>query len=189
LGDFDTAKEAALGYDKSSRKAEGAKAKCNFEEDGKTRTEHRPRVRGKPGARGAAVKAAPVAMKKAAPAPAPAPGGAKKKGKEALLEWVKDRTSVYANVKVTNLTTCWLDGMAFCALIHRRNAAAIPQFGALDPANAAENLELAFGIAEKKFKIERLVDVEYLSKKHAEGKRPDAKVMQMVLAEWFKAMR
>jgi hypothetical protein len=134
------------------------------------------------------VKAAPVAMKKAAPTKAEL-NKPKAKGKEALLQWAKERTEVYANVKVTNLTTCWLDGMAFCALIHRRNPAKIPQFGALDPANAEENLELAFSIAETTYKIERFVDVEYLAKFHKSGKRPDAKIMVLVIAEWFKYLR
>ncbi|XP_017772923.1 PREDICTED: EH domain-binding protein 1 isoform X2 [Nicrophorus vespilloides] len=35
-----------------------------------------------------------------------------------LLEWCKDMTKNYPGVKVTNLTTSWRNGMAFCALIH-----------------------------------------------------------------------
>lgn len=35
-----------------------------------------------------------------------------------LLEWCKDVTRDYAGVKVTNLTTSWRNGMAFCAVIH-----------------------------------------------------------------------
>lgn len=35
-----------------------------------------------------------------------------------LLEWCKDVTKDYPNVKVTNLTTSWRNGMAFCAIIH-----------------------------------------------------------------------
>ncbi|XP_023037771.1 EH domain-binding protein 1 isoform X6 [Drosophila willistoni] len=35
-----------------------------------------------------------------------------------LLEWCKDITKDYPNVKVTNLTTSWRNGMAFCAIIH-----------------------------------------------------------------------
>lgn len=36
-----------------------------------------------------------------------------------LLDWCKDMTCEYPGVKVTNLTTSWRNGMAFCALIHR----------------------------------------------------------------------
>lgn len=35
-----------------------------------------------------------------------------------LLEWCKEMTKNYAGVKITNLTTSWRNGMAFCALIH-----------------------------------------------------------------------
>lgn len=35
-----------------------------------------------------------------------------------LLEWCKEMTKGYPGVKVTNLTTSWRNGMAFCALIH-----------------------------------------------------------------------
>ncbi|XP_026683939.1 LOW QUALITY PROTEIN: EH domain-binding protein 1-like [Diaphorina citri] len=35
-----------------------------------------------------------------------------------LLEWCKDVTKAYPRVKVTNLTTSWRNGLAFCAVIH-----------------------------------------------------------------------
>lgn len=35
-----------------------------------------------------------------------------------LLEWCKEVTQGYDGVKVTNLTTSWRNGMAFCAVIH-----------------------------------------------------------------------
>lgn len=35
-----------------------------------------------------------------------------------LLEWCKDITKSYSGIKVTNLTTSWRNGMAFCAVIH-----------------------------------------------------------------------
>lgn len=35
-----------------------------------------------------------------------------------LLEWCKDITKNYSGIKVTNLTTSWRNGMAFCAIIH-----------------------------------------------------------------------
>lgn len=35
-----------------------------------------------------------------------------------LLEWCKEVTKDYQGVKVTNLTTSWRNGMAFCAVIH-----------------------------------------------------------------------
>lgn len=35
-----------------------------------------------------------------------------------LLEWCKDVMKNYKDIKVTNLTTSWRNGMAFCAIIH-----------------------------------------------------------------------
>ncbi|KAI4483929.1 hypothetical protein M0802_013189 [Mischocyttarus mexicanus] len=35
-----------------------------------------------------------------------------------LLEWCKEVTKDYPSVKVTNLTTSWRNGMAFCTIIH-----------------------------------------------------------------------
>jgi len=36
-----------------------------------------------------------------------------------LLSWGKEVTKGYRGVKVTNMTTSWRNGMAFCAVIHR----------------------------------------------------------------------
>lgn len=48
---------------------------------------------------------------------------AKKRGKETtpgqnLLEWCKEVTAHYPGVRVTNLTTSWRNGLAFCAIIN-----------------------------------------------------------------------
>ena len=37
---------------------------------------------------------------------------------EAILIWCQCRTREYDNVKITNFTSSWSDGLAFCALIH-----------------------------------------------------------------------
>jgi len=37
---------------------------------------------------------------------------------EAILIWCQCRTREYENVQISNFTTSWSDGLAFCALIH-----------------------------------------------------------------------
>ncbi len=39
-----------------------------------------------------------------------------------LLEWCKEVTRGYKGVKVTNMTTSWRNGLAFCAIINHFRA-------------------------------------------------------------------
>lgn len=51
------------------------------------------------------------------------------------------------NVEITNFSSSWSNGMAFCALIHRYFPDAF-DFASLDPKNRRHNFELAFKVAE-----------------------------------------
>ncbi|XP_058458439.1 EH domain-binding protein 1 isoform X2 [Malaya genurostris] len=65
-----------------------------------------------------------------------------------LLEWCKEITKCYNGVKVTNLTTSWRNGMAFCAIIHHFYPSLI-DMSKLSPGNVIENCRTAFDAAEK----------------------------------------
>lgn len=65
-----------------------------------------------------------------------------------LLEWCKEITKHYTGVKVTNLTTSWRNGMAFCAIIHYFQPSLI-DMSDLSPGNVIENCRTAFDAAEK----------------------------------------
>jgi hypothetical protein len=59
---------------------------------------------------------------------------------------------------VTNLSSSWADGLAFCALIHRFFPDAF-DFNRLSSQNRQENFELAFRIGEERAGVPRLLDV------------------------------
>ncbi|CAD7089315.1 unnamed protein product, partial [Hermetia illucens] len=64
-----------------------------------------------------------------------------------LLEWCKEVTRDYPNIKVTNLTTSWRNGMAFCAIIHHFEPSLI-DMTKLSPHDVVGNCRMAFDAAE-----------------------------------------
>jgi len=80
----------------------------------------------------------------------------KRTGREGLLVWLQSRTSGYKNVNVVDFTDSWVDGMAFCALLHSFFPELV-KYEELTPAAKAQNLELAFSLAEK-LGIPRLIE-------------------------------
>ncbi|KAF4532311.1 hypothetical protein B566_EDAN010812 [Ephemera danica] len=64
-----------------------------------------------------------------------------------LLEWCKEVTRDYPGVKVTNLTTSWRNGMAFCALIHFHRPDLV-DFDSLLPHDIRGNCKKAFDAGE-----------------------------------------
>lgn len=70
------------------------------------------------------------------------------RGKEALLLWCKAYTNGYHHVQVSNFTTSWHDGLAFCALLHCFRPDLI-EYEPLTPEDVKHNLTLAFEIATK----------------------------------------
>ncbi|XP_062820889.1 EH domain-binding protein 1-like protein 1 isoform X2 [Anolis carolinensis] len=75
---------------------------------------------------------------------------------QSLLEWCQEVTANHRGVRVTNFTTSWRNGLAFCAILHHFHPDKI-DYEALDPLDIKQNNKLAFdGFAS--LGISRLVD-------------------------------
>ncbi|KAM6048455.1 cytospin-B isoform 2-T3 [Theristicus caerulescens] len=71
-------------------------------------------------------------------------GGSKR---NALLKWCQKKTEGYENIDITNFSSSWSDGLAFCALLHTYLPAHIP-YQELNSQDKKRNLLLAFQAAE-----------------------------------------
>ncbi|XP_074471214.1 uncharacterized protein LOC141755841 [Sebastes fasciatus] len=67
--------------------------------------------------------------------------------RNSLLRWCQSRTQGYKNIEITNFSSSWEDGLAFCAVYHTYLPNHIP-YDTLDPADKKENLDLAFKTGE-----------------------------------------
>ncbi|XP_053131268.1 cytospin-B-like isoform X2 [Hemicordylus capensis] len=71
-------------------------------------------------------------------------GGSKR---NALLKWCQKKTEGYPNIDITNFSSSWSDGLAFCALLHTYLPAHIP-YQELSGQDKKRNLLLAFQAVE-----------------------------------------
>ncbi|XP_062379689.1 cytospin-A [Sardina pilchardus] len=71
-------------------------------------------------------------------------GGSKR---NSLLRWCQSRTQGYKNIDITNFSSSWADGLAFCAVYHTYLPSHIP-YSSLRLDNKRENLTLAFQTGE-----------------------------------------
>ncbi|XP_008275106.1 cytospin-A [Stegastes partitus] len=71
-------------------------------------------------------------------------GGSKR---NSLLRWCQNRTQGYKNIDITNFSSSWADGLAFCAVYHTYLPSHIP-YTTLSPESKRENLGLAFKTGE-----------------------------------------
>uniref|UniRef100_A0A8C0WD87 Cytospin-A n=1 Tax=Castor canadensis TaxID=51338 RepID=A0A8C0WD87_CASCN len=71
-------------------------------------------------------------------------GGSKR---NALLKWCQKKTEGYQNIDITNFSSSWNDGLAFCALLHTYLPAHIP-YQELNSQDKKRNFTLAFQAAE-----------------------------------------
>uniref|UniRef100_A0A3Q3N4L1 Cytospin-A n=1 Tax=Mastacembelus armatus TaxID=205130 RepID=A0A3Q3N4L1_9TELE len=71
-------------------------------------------------------------------------GGSKR---NALLKWCQKKTEGYQNIDITNFSSSWNDGLAFCAVLHTYLPAHIP-YHELTSQEKRRNFTLAFQAAE-----------------------------------------
>ncbi|XP_036058187.1 LOW QUALITY PROTEIN: EH domain-binding protein 1-like protein 1 [Onychomys torridus] len=62
---------------------------------------------------------------------------------QSLLEWCQEVTKGYRGVRITNFTTSWRNGLAFCAILHRFYPDKI-DYLSLDPLDIKQNNKQAF---------------------------------------------
>ncbi|XP_056103641.1 EH domain-binding protein 1-like protein 1 isoform X8 [Rhinichthys klamathensis goyatoka] len=73
--------------------------------------------------------------------PLPSPGLVT--SSQSLLKWCQEITKNYKGVKITNFSTSWRNGLAFCAILHHFHPEII-DFDALEPHNIKQNNKNAF---------------------------------------------
>uniref|UniRef100_A0A8C2DM28 F-actin monooxygenase n=1 Tax=Cyprinus carpio TaxID=7962 RepID=A0A8C2DM28_CYPCA len=101
-----------------------------------------------------------------------------------LLTWCQKQTEGYRGVNVTDLTSCWISGLAFCALIHRFRPQLI-DYDSVNEQDCARNLQLAFDVAEKEFGIKPFIT----GKELAAGQELDKTSMCNYLSKFYELFR
>ncbi|TKS86033.1 EH domain-binding protein 1 [Collichthys lucidus] len=92
----------------------------------------------------AAVMGRELASSSPKPSPVPSPVlGGKPNASQSLLAWCREVTKNYRGVKITNFTTSWRNGLAFCALLHHFRPDTI-DYKSLNPQDIKENNKKAY---------------------------------------------
>ncbi|KAM3873606.1 plectin-like [Diretmus argenteus] len=102
--------------------------------------------------------------------------------KEKLLLWSQRMTEAYQGIRCDNFTTSWRDGKLFNAVIHRHQPRLI-DMGKVYRQTNLENLEQAFGVAERDLGVTRLLDPEDVDVSH-----PDEKSIITYVSSLYDAM-
>ncbi|XP_064536388.1 smoothelin isoform X7 [Drosophila montana] len=104
--------------------------------------------------------------------------------KDQLLQWCQHKTQEYENVQISNFSSSWSDGLAFCALIHHFLPDAF-DYSKLTKQTRKHNFELAFSVADEKAGIAPLLDVEDM----VEMSRPDWKCVFVYVQSIYRRFR
>jgi len=100
-----------------------------------------------------------------------------------ILFWVQQRLKDYP-IPMTNFSTCWNDGLAFCAIIHCFYPEAFDWY-ALDAANRKYNFTFAFEKAEELAGIYPLLEVDDMVR----FKKPDWKCVFTYVQSFYRRFR
>jgi len=120
------------------------------------------------------------------PTLAPAPTQPTRSGstaKEVILTWVQSRLQCYP-IPMTNFSSCWNDGLAFCALIHVFYPDSFDWFS-LKAENRRENFTLGFDKAEELADITPLLEVDDMVRFH----KPDWKCVFTYVQSFYRRFR
>ncbi|XP_046579395.1 smoothelin-like isoform X2 [Haliotis rubra] len=104
--------------------------------------------------------------------------------KQEVLAFCKHNTKEYKTIQITNFSSCWNNGLAFCALIHHFFPDAF-DFNALTPKNRRYNFDLAFDTAEKRADIAPLLDTDDMVRM----KNPDWKCVFTYVQSIYRHLR
>ncbi|XP_078086578.1 EH domain-binding protein 1 isoform X2 [Mustelus asterias] len=92
------------------------------------------------------IKPAVVTDLSSSPKPSPIPSpvlGKRPNATQSLLAWCKEVTRNYRGVKITNFTTSWRNGLAFCAILNHFRSDLI-DYKSLNPQDIKENNKKAY---------------------------------------------
>ncbi|KAG8597127.1 hypothetical protein GDO81_002170 [Engystomops pustulosus] len=104
-------------------------------------------------------------------------GGSKR---NALLKWCQKKTEGYQNIDITNFSSSWNDGLAFCALLHTYLPAHIP-YQELSNQDKRRNFTLAFQAAES-VGIKSTLDINEMVR----TERPDWQCLMTYVTSIYK---
>lgn len=104
--------------------------------------------------------------------------------KETILHWCQEKTQGYPNIQISNFSSSWASGMAFCALIHHFCPETF-DFSKLDPKNRRGNFDLAFKVAEDKCDISPLLEAEDMVMM---GNKPDSRCVFTYLSTMYQKL-